>query len=284
MSIDLCILASGSAGNCSVLRTPAGAILIDAGIGPRTAAKRLVGTGLGVEEIRSICLTHLDRDHFSPTWLNTLARLKIRVYCHRRSLRNLSKLAAELHPDIDWSGQITGFDHTCFEPLSGLRFSPIPLAHDVEGSHGFVVEGFGCRAGYATDLGQVPPELIHQFVDLDILALESNYDPQKQLESPRPEFLKQRIMGGAGHLSNEQALSAIGKILDGCTSKLPVHIVLLHRSRQCNCPKLLRRLAGRDQRIAPRLTLAEQHQRSDWLRASSDVRPLDGEQLSMGWS
>jgi phosphoribosyl 1,2-cyclic phosphodiesterase len=258
-------------------------MLIDAGIGPRTTVKRLAGTGLDVGDIAAICLTHLDRDHFSPTWLNTLAQRKIRVYCHRRPLQYLLNLAAESLPKVDWSKQMFGFDGDGFEPLEGLRFWPIALAHDDEGSHGFVAEGFGCRAGYATDLGHVPPHLLSQFVDLDILALESNYDPQMQLQSLRPEFLKQRIMGGKGHLSNEQALEAIGKILDGCSSKLPTHIVLLHRSRQCNCPKLLRQLAGRDGRIAERLTLGEQNQRSEWLRISPDVRPLVGEQLSMGW-
>jgi len=45
MSLELCILASGSGGNCAVVRTPAGIVLIDAGIGPRTTAARMNGTG-----------------------------------------------------------------------------------------------------------------------------------------------------------------------------------------------------------------------------------------------
>lgn len=277
MSLELCILASGSSGNSGVVRTPAGVLLIDAGIGPRTAAKRLAGTGLEVRDVAAICLTHLDRDHFSPTWMNTILHQKIRVYCHARPMRALLELTADHRARADWSGQLICFDHRPFEPLAGLTLHPIPLSHDEEGSHGFVIEGFGGRVGYATDLGHVPAELEQRFTDLDILALESNYDPRMQMDSPRPAFLKSRIMGGSGHLSNEQAMAAIGRMLDGCASKLPAHIVLLHRSRQCNCPKLLRKLAGRDPRIASRLTLAEQYQRTQWLRVASDDRPLDGE-------
>src|SRR5205823_4877537 len=162
---------------------------------------------------------------------------------------------------------------------------PIALAHDQDGSHGFVIEGFGCRVGYATDLGHVPAELLEHFEGVDLLALESNYDRGMQVNSGRPWFLKQRIMGGRGHLSNEQAYEAIRRLLDRCERKrrpLPNHIVLMHRSLECNCPDLVRRLFSRDARIAARLTLAEQFARSPWLRPSA-FRPLVGDQLCLAW-
>jgi hypothetical protein len=100
-----------------------------------------------------------------------------------------------------------------------------------------------------------------------------------QERSNRPWFLKRRITGGHGHLSNQQALAAVRKILDRAP-RLPDHIVLLHRSRQCNCPDLLRALFTQDRRIAPRLTLAEPFQRSPWLRRTSHA-PATGEQLML---
>ena len=45
MSVEVCILASGSGGNCTVVRSPGGTLLIDAGLGPRNTAKRMNGTG-----------------------------------------------------------------------------------------------------------------------------------------------------------------------------------------------------------------------------------------------
>src|SRR5262249_5082918 len=123
---------------------------------------------------------------------------------------------------------IEPFNGQPFSPLEGLRARSILLAHDYLGSHGFVIEGFGAKLGYATDLGRVSRALLEQFCDLDLLALESNYDPQMQEQSPRPWTLKRRITGGAGHLSNAQALTAIRAILDRCEkrgSRMPAHIV-----------------------------------------------------------
>lgn len=279
MSLELCVLASGSSGNCTMVRTPAGLLLLDAGIGPRTTAARMNGTGAHVRDVKAICLTHLDRDHFSLGWTNLIASRGVHVFCHSSRVTDLLDLLGE-----DLRDSIAGFEEA-FEPMEGLHVDPITLAHDRTGSHGFLIEGFGCRIGYATDLGRVPPELVERFIDLDVLAIESNYDPLMQEQSGRPYFLRQRIMGGRGHLSNEQALAAVRQILDRCErhgARLPAHIVLLHRSRQCNCPNLLRKLFSRDARIAPRLTLAEQYQRSAWLR-SRPAPALMGEQLMLGW-
>ena len=289
MAVELCVLASGSAGNCSVLRTPAGVMLVDAGIGPRVAATRLAGTGVSVADVSAICLTHLDRDHFSGNWVKTIVRRGVRVFCHARRVGDLMRYTFGANPDTaearEFAALVTGFDDQPFEPLPGLSFQAVHLAHDREGSHGFLIEGFGRRLGWATDLGHVPPHLLEMFCGLDVLAIESNYDPRMQHESPRPWFLKQRITGGRGHLSNQQAFEAVRQVLDRCERRglaLPEHVVLLHRSRECNCPRLLRSLFARDVRIAPRLTLAEQYERTEWIRPR-DANPLAGEQLRLAW-
>lgn len=284
MSLELCILASGSSGNCTILRSPQGIVLIDIGIGPRTTAKRMAGTGVTVAQVAAICLTHLDGDHFRPTWLNTIAKQAIRVFCHTRRVQDLLRMVIDHDARREIEKLLCPFDGVPFEALAGVRFHPIRLPHDQAGSHGFRIEGFGCRIGYATDLGRVPDALVEHFTDVDILAMESNYDPEMELGSRRPQFLKKRIMGGHGHLSNEQAMQAIARILDRCNRNrrsLPQHVVLLHRSQECNCPKLVRRFFERDSRIANRLTLAEQHARTAWLRAAG--RSGFGQQLQFTW-
>ena len=284
MSLELCILASGSAGNASVLRTPAGVMLVDAGIGPRTTAKRLAGTGVTVADVRAICLTHLDRDHFSPTWVQTIVRQQVRVYCHADRVDDLRRCAPPEWAD-SFERLTCGFASSAFEPLPGVAVEPVGLAHDREGSHGFVIEGFDQRIAYATDLGHVPAHLLDRLRDLDLLAIESNYDPAMQEGSGRPYFLRRRITGGRGHLSNDQALAAVRLVLDraqATAGRLPDHIVLLHRSRECNCPNLLRRMFSRDRRIASRLKLAEQYTRSEWLRRKT-VAPATGEQLMLAF-
>jgi phosphoribosyl 1,2-cyclic phosphodiesterase len=253
-------------------------MLIDAGIGTRTVALRMSHAGSSLKDVRAICLTHLDSDHFKFGWGRFVSERNLRVFCHHSRVPQLLQDVPRLR------GLVTGFSGA-FEPVDGLRAEPISLAHDQLGSHGFVFDSGGCRLGYATDLGVVPDELVERFAGLDLIALESNYDPMMQMASARPWFLKQRIMGGRGHLSNQQALTALRRILDRCEARnlrLPAHIVLLHRSQQCNCPDLVRQLFARDARIAPRLTLAEQYERSPWLT----VRPgqvFPGEQMMLPW-
>ena len=279
MSLQFCFLASGSGGNSTLVRTPSGVMLIDAGMGPRTTSARMNGTGVSAADISAVCLTHLDRDHFNLSWRGFLIRRGIPIYCHRSRVADLSRIAG----DSAFTALLRPFGEAPFEPLPGVRCSGIDLVHDADGSHGFVIQAFGSRAGFATDLGHVPNHLIERFEQLNLLALESNYDPEMQQASDRPYFLKQRIMGGRGHLSNQQAFEAVRKILDRCErrrKRLPDHIVLLHRSRQCNCPKLLRSLFERDMRIVKRLTLAEQDGRTGWLGLS---KAEIGEQLLLGW-
>lgn len=273
MSLELCVLASGSAGNAAIIRSPAGVLLIDAGIGPRTLSERLHGTGVDLGDISALCLTHLDGDHFSPRWVSTLLRLDIQIHCHTNKVDRLARCCPDLMP------LIRPFETALFSPITGLVCQPVHFAHDELGSHGFVLEGFSYRVGYATDLGRVPSYFFDRFRDLDCIALESNYDTEMQANSDRPWFLKRRITGGHGHLSNAQALAAVCKMLDRAR-RLPDHIVLLHRSIECNCPNLLHSLFSSDDRIAPRLTLAQQHERSPWLGRTN--RPaLAGEQLTL---
>lgn len=267
LPLQICVLGSGSSGNCSVIRHGDAAMLIDAGFGPRATAKRLDDVGLVLDDISAICLTHLDRDHFNPNWLATLLRQRICVYVHRRHIYDLYRVDStkQLHR----AGLLHIVDDQRFEPLAGLVAAPFHLPHDRQGTVGFRLESDGGCIGYATDLGSVPDALIDHFAGTDILAIESNYDPQMQTDSPRPPMLKRRIMNGAGHLSNEQAFDAVQRIVDNCPRGGPSHIVLLHPSRQCNCPNLVRRLFEADARLATRLTLTEQTQPTVWLTVTA---------------
>jgi phosphoribosyl 1,2-cyclic phosphodiesterase len=290
MAVELCVLASGSGGNCTVVRAPTGVMLIDAGVGPRATATRMSDTGVRVRDVSAICLTHLDRDHFGLSWVSTVVRHQIRVFCHASRVADVAEITFRNVADAGeakaFVEQVVGFEDSPFQPLAELTFLPVHLAHDRDGSHGFVADGFGRRIGYATDLGHVSAHLLEMFCGVDVLCIESNYDPQMQEASPRPWFLKQRIMGGRGHLSNQQAFDAVRTVLDRCQRRglaLPEHVVLLHRSRHCNCPDLLRALFSRDARIAPRLTLTEQFHRTEWIRPGNS-RPLAGEQLRLAWA
>jgi len=262
------VLASGSAGNCTAVVVQdrsaehvesSGArracFLIDAGLSPRRTARLLKPLGMTLADVTALMLTHLDADHFYHGWVRFLAKRAahgspLRLHIHRR------------HRNAAWRGGLTAREVSLFEEQIDLpcdaRAEPVLLAHDDLGSVGFVIEHAGHRLGFATDLGAVPRTMLKRFVNLHALALESNYDRQMQEQSGRPVFLKRRIMGGMGHLSNEQAIEAVREIER--RSRLS-HIALLHLSEECNCPRHVTRLWHREMPHAiKRLTITNQRE------------------------
>lgn len=235
------ILASGSSGNCSVLLLKVAGerriCLIDAGISPRRVRRFLEHSGLSMDLIDAVLVTHLDHDHWKDGWCSTLPS--------RATVRLHARHAAAMRRSGQMDKKIEAFDGA-FELHPGIRVDPVLGSHDEHGVAAFRVD-FACEAdadatqggaataslGFATDLGHVPDGLIEHFQGVDVLAIESNYCPRMQQASSRPWFLKRRIMGGSGHLSNEQCLRAVEAI--GPRS----HVVLLHLSRECNHPDLV---------------------------------------------
>jgi phosphoribosyl 1,2-cyclic phosphodiesterase len=258
MSLAFCVLASGSSGNCTVLRLDGGRrhVLIDAGLSPRETQRRLEPLGLGLDAVGAILLTHLDADHLAPGWLGLVEELDLPVRVHRRHVRAAARLGLPVPAMQPFDVEFALAPHTV---VRGLL-----MAHDDLGAVAYVIDHRGARLGFATDLGCVPPALLAAFTGLHALALESNYDRAMQSASSRPEFLKRRIMGGLGHLSNEQALVAATRI--AARSEL-AHLVLLHLSRECNSPALVRRLyAARAPHLARRLTIAGASAATPWLQ------------------
>lgn len=266
--LRFCVLGSGSGGNSTVLRVGERCMLLDAGFGPRTTLARLSQAAVDLAQVEAVCVTHLDQDHFRATWIRTLIDRRIRMFVHRWHVDDLRRLRDG--DRLQQAGLLESFDGQAFDPLPGLTMQAVPLPHDQKGTVGFALGCDGARLGWATDLGHVPRELIERLAGVDVLAIESNYDPQLELASNRPAFLKQRIMGGRGHLSNQEAFDAVRAIADRSPAGQPRQVVLLHRSNQCNHPMRIRRVWEQDARLAARIVLTEQRRRSAWI----GVRPV----------
>ena len=267
-TLELCVLGSGSGGNSTVVRSGDAVMLIDVGFGPVTIARRLAASNTTLEHVRAILLTHLDQDHFRPAWIQTLARWKIPLFLHRWQVPDLHRHDVSRH--LENAGLIHIFDREPFEPLPKIHVEPVSLPHDRQGTSGFLVQSAAGRIGYATDLGHVPSRLLDCFSGVDLLAIESNYDPEMQRSSPRPTFVKRRIMGRLGHLSNAQAFEAVRQITERSPQGRPQHIVLLHRSQRCNEPRRVLSEFDQDPQISRRVTLTHQRRRSRWFK----IRPL----------
>ncbi|MCC6950113.1 MAG: MBL fold metallo-hydrolase [Phycisphaerales bacterium] len=255
--VRLSVLSSSSAGNSTVLEvagTPRPRlVLIDAGLSPRATRTRLASLGASDRDLAAVVLTHLDRDHFNAGWLRYLRR-GVPIWLHRshagRATRDgILYRKSELFDDA-------------FEPVPGLKFSAALLSHDDLGVAVFRVTlpGSNRSLGYATDVGHPSSTLFSHLADVDVLAIESNYCPRLQVASGRPAFLQQRIMGGSGHLSNQQSADAVARI--GVRERA----ILLHLSRQCNTPET----AGMaHQSHGVPVTIASHDQPTPWLDLSS---------------
>ncbi|MEM1212389.1 MAG: MBL fold metallo-hydrolase [Planctomycetota bacterium] len=276
----ICVLGSGSGGNSTVVATPSGNFLIDAGFGPRTTADRLAQARLTLHDISAVLLTHLDADHFRRSWLRALTDLGIPVFLHHWHVPDLLKL-----PQADRllaAGLVRPFfDHQAFHPLTELAAHPIRLQHDQQGTIGFRLHlPCGLRLAYATDLGHAPPALIQHFAGADLLCLEANYDHGMTMNSSRPSFVNRRNLSDSGHLSNDQAFDAVTAIRDASAFNNPRRVVLLHRSEQCNHPTKLRRTFERDPSLLRRITLTHLRRRTRWISVKP-LRPLQRAQLRL---
>lgn len=259
--MSFCVLGSGSGGNCSVLllhrqkRKRPEVILVDLGLGVRETEKRLRERDLSIEQVRAVVLTHFDGDHFRPVWINRIRRFNWRIHFHMDHWPIANRIGA---PEFDHEA----FDAP-FEITPGVSVHPISFAHDAEGTTGFRFDCEAGRFGFATDLGHAPKHIFDLFHDLTLLAIESNYCPQLQVESNRPTFLKQRIMGGRGHLSNEQSIDAVQRIAE--ISPDLQRIVLLHLSRECNSPGRILNLYSRFPELSRRLVISSQAKPIEWI-------------------
>ncbi len=226
----LCVLASGSSGNCSVLRSADGRLaLIDAGLSPRRTAAALAQLGHGLEDVDAIVLTHLDSDHFYASWATAARKLGrgASVWVHASHAR-----ARRLEP-LHESGRLRTFEREAFEPVRSATFVSRLASHDAEGVATFRISTPQGELGFLTDLGEVTDRLVEFHQGVGVLAIESNYCPRLQARSERPDFLKRRIMGGAGHLSTQQCLGATEAIVPA------EHAVFLNLSRECNRPEIV---------------------------------------------
>jgi len=204
---------------------------------------------LDPSQILGVVITHLDGDHFNAPLVDTLGAIAP-VYMHRAHARRASNL-----------GLLKADPHVLADPnplAAGLIVRPLLMPHDDLGVAAFRLEfpGAGVSLGYATDVGRVRPELARLLAGVDVLAIESNYCPAMQLASNRPAFLKRRIMGGSGHLSNQQCARLVARIAPRR------HVVFLHLSSQCNRPELVSELHT-DGRYG--ITIADQREPTPWI-------------------
>ena len=225
--MKICVLGSGSKGNCTFVGSDRTRLLIDAGLSSRQTHLRLRSAGLPEESIDAICVSHEHSDHRSG--LKTLQRhTGAELYANSATIEAIER-DARLR-GLPWKQFTTG---SAFR-IGDLDIEPFSVPHDSYDPVGFIIRHENDSIGIVTDMG-IPTELIrNKLRNCRIIVLESNHDETLLRDSPRPWSLKKRIMSRQGHLSNQQAAELLSEI-SGPALKA---VFLAHLSSDCNNPEL----------------------------------------------
>lgn len=224
----VCILASGSRGNATLIEADGSRLLIDAGLSARETDRRLRELDLTADDLDALLVTHEHHDHV--TGIGPLARRhNIPVY-----------IVSETAAAIPRLGKIA--DLRYFVPgerfaYAGLEISSFSTTHDAVNPVGFTIDSREGRIGYATDLGHSTRLVADCLERSRVLVLECNHDEEMLRDGPYPWPVKQRIQSRHGHLSNRAAAELLEQVAwDGLEA-----VFLAHLSEENNHPDLAER-------------------------------------------
>lgn len=220
-----CSLQSGSNGNCIYVETADARLLFDAGVSGKIARERLARHGRDIHEVDAVIISHDHYDHVCGAGVFQ-RKFSLPFYITAGAWR---AVRGQLGPvnDVRYfrPGQILWFGDT--------KVTTVPTAHDGVDGVAFVICHKDKRLGIFTDLGHCFVGLDKWIGKLDGLYLESNYDPDMLAEGSYPAWLKQRIAGPGGHISNHEAC----RLVKECAFDLQF-LALAHLSEENNHPEL----------------------------------------------
>jgi len=223
--IRFSILASGSGGNSCYIETDSARVLIDVGLSCREIERRLNIVGVSAKNLNAIILTHEHSDHIRGA--GPLARrYNLPLYINSRTFKQGQKTLGKLPtPVLIQTG----------EPIeiNNLLVETFTKCHDAVDPMGIVLSSDGLRIGFATDLGRSTRLAEERLKNCQALIVEFNYDPDMLDEGPYPLYLKRRIKGPDGHLSNQQA----GELVSALSHVSLKWVVLAHLSETNNHPE-----------------------------------------------
>ena len=222
--------ASGSSGNATILESGGNRLLIDCGISVKSLVKKLDDKNIPPESLDAILVTHEHSDHISRVF-TAARRYKIPVHMNFSTYSSSKVEIGDVNIRFFKSG-------IPFE-VGKMRIKPFSVPHDSADPVAFRIDTDEGVVTVATDIGVPAPSVLKELHGSRAMVLEFNHDRNMLTKGPYPRFLKKRIAGPRGHLSNEEAMDLLWET---DTSELEL-LVLGHLSRKNNLPKLAREKA-----------------------------------------
>lgn len=228
--MKLCSIASGSSGNCIYVGSENTNLLVDAGVSAKRIENGLNGIDIMPDTIQGILITHEHSDHISG--LGVLSRkYNIPIYATQETARAIQKIKS--------IGDIPEELFHFVQPNEGFQINditiePFSTSHDASNPVCYTMLAEGQKIGIATDLGKFDEYIVSKLQGSEILFIEANHDVNMLMVGKYPYYLKQRILGDRGHLSNETSADLISRLI----SPRLKNIMLAHLSKENNYEEL----------------------------------------------
>lgn len=228
--MNLCSIASGSSGNCIYVGNANTNILVDAGISKKRIEEGLHSVDINPEKLDGILITHEHSDHVCG--VGVMARkYRMPIYGTVETIaamlktKNVGRIPEEcfryIQPDESFV-------------INDIQVNPFAMSHDASNPVCYTFEAEGHKVGVATDLGKYDDYIVSKLADSEILLLEANHDENMLQVGAYPYYLKRRILGDKGHLSNENS----GKLIRTLLHEKMKYVFLGHLSKENNFPDL----------------------------------------------
>jgi len=225
--LKFCTIASGSSGNCTLVSYESTHILIDAGISLKRTVLALKEVGLEPSDLAGVLITHEHSDHVKGLFTLT-KHYNVPVYATHKTAGALISSMPELGDALCVFAPGESFG------LGSLEIHSFGTPHDTPESVGYKLCGGLRTLALVTDLGFVPGSVLEAVRGCEAVILEANHDVEMLKNGRYPPFLKKRILGDRGHLSNEAGAQLALSLVQSGTKRL----VLAHLSRDNNTPEL----------------------------------------------
>ncbi len=249
MSLYISSINSGSNGNCYYVGNQHEAVLIDAGISCRETEIRMARSGLSMNKVKAVFISHEHFDHTRGAAVLS-RKYQVPVYLSEGTYKDCRiKLFHNL---------VRHFDAYTPVEIGGLSVNAFPKQHDASEPYSFTVSGNGVNIGIITDIGMACEHVKKNFGLCHAAFLEANYDEEMLENGGYPAYLKKRISSDVGHLSNRQSL----ELFKACRSEAMSLLLLAHLSQDNNDPHLVTELFKRHA-SGTHIAVASRHRESE---------------------
>lgn len=218
-------LVSGSSGNCSIVSDGKTTLLVDCGLSASRLDELLKAIGVSPLDINALLITHEHSDHIKGAGIvSKKYGLPVFATCGTHEAIKNCGITDE---NIKYISPDESFE------IGTIGVNAFSIPHDAAEPVGYSFFLGNKKLSVATDMGYMSDYILEHIKGSAAVILESNHDVEMLKNGRYPEFLKRRILGNFGHLSNAVAADTVLKLLESGTR----HIMLAHLSADNNTPK-----------------------------------------------